>query len=44
MSLFWRACADAQAHESAKASRIIDLDIDIGADAIDYKYAFHHRV
>ena len=36
--------ADAPAHESDKNSRIVDLDVDIGADAVDYKYAFHHRV
>jgi hypothetical protein len=38
------AWADAPAHETEKGSRIIDLDVDIGADAVDYKYAFHHRV
>jgi hypothetical protein len=34
----------ADAHETEKDSRIIDLDVDVGADAVDYKYAFHHRV
>ena len=38
------AWADASAHETEKTSRIIDLDVDIGADAVDYKYAFHHRM
>ncbi len=33
--------ADAPAHEAEKSSRIIDLDVDIGADAVDYKYALH---
>ena len=37
----WLAWADAHVQESEKTSRIIDLDVDIGADAIDYKYAFH---
>jgi hypothetical protein len=43
-TVFVWAWADAHALESEKTSRIIDLDVDIGADAIDYKYAFHHRV
>ena len=34
----------ADAHETEKDSRIIDLDVDIGADAVDYKYVFHHCV
>ena len=33
---------DASAHETENTSRIIDLDVDIGADAVDYKYVFHH--
>jgi hypothetical protein len=36
------ARADVPAHDTEKNSRIIDLDVDIGADAVDYKYA-HHR-
>jgi hypothetical protein len=31
-------CIDVPAHEAATKSRIIDLDVDIGADAVDYKY------
>lgn len=27
--------------ESSKLSRVIDLDIDIGADAVDYKFVCH---
>jgi hypothetical protein len=27
------------AHETSERSRVIDLDVDIGADAVDYKYA-----
>ena len=30
--------ADVPAHDVEKSSRIIDLDVDIGADAVDYKY------
>jgi hypothetical protein len=33
------AWADALAQDPEKISRIIDLDVDIGADAVDYKYA-----
>ena len=32
------AGADVPAHDTEKNSRIIDLDVDIGADAVDYKY------
>jgi hypothetical protein len=32
------AWADVPAHDTEKNSRIIDLDVDIGADAVDYKY------
>jgi len=42
-NVFCLAWADANAHETEKTSRIVDLDVDIGADAVDYKYAFHHR-
>ena len=28
------------AHDAKTKARIIDLDVDIGADAVDYKYAF----
>jgi hypothetical protein len=38
------AWVDAHAHETEKTSRVVDLDVDIGADAVDYKYAFHHHV
>ena len=31
--------ADIPADEASTRSRIIDLDVDIGADAVDYKYA-----
>jgi hypothetical protein len=31
--------ADVPANEASTRSRIIDLDVDIGADAVDYKYA-----
>ena len=27
----------ADAHDSKERSRVIDLDVDIGADAVDYK-------
>ena len=29
---------DVGSEEQGKLSRVIDLDIDIGADAVDYKY------
>jgi hypothetical protein len=32
------AYTDVPAHEAKTKSRIIDLDVDIGADAVDYKY------
>lgn len=35
-----RVCADVPAHDAKTKARIIDLDVDIGADAVDYKYAF----
>jgi hypothetical protein len=31
------ACTDVPAHDAKSKSRIIDLDVDIGADAVDYK-------
>lgn len=33
------AFLDITADRAAKMSRIVDLDVDIGADAVDYKYA-----
>ena len=32
-------CAGVPADEAKTRSRVIDLDVDIGADAVDYKYA-----
>jgi hypothetical protein len=35
----WGPCyVDVPAHDSKTKARIIDLDVDIGADAVDYKY------
>jgi hypothetical protein len=34
------ACTDVPAHDAKSKSRIIDLDVDIGADAVDYKCVF----
>jgi hypothetical protein len=35
---------DVPAHNTEKSSRIVDLDVDVGADAVDYKYAPHRCV
>jgi len=31
---------DGSAAQGEKAGRVVDLDIDIGADAVDYKYIY----
>lgn len=33
-------CTDVSAQDAKSKSRIIDLDVDIGADAVDYKCVF----
>ena len=33
---------DAPNEDTPSRSRVVDLDIDIGADAVDYKYVFQH--
>jgi hypothetical protein len=35
-------CSDISYEKAKKLSRVVDLDVDIGADAIDYKCAVAH--
>lgn len=43
-----KACVDGLADvpydKASKLSRVVDLDVDIGADAVDYKYVLWFRV